>query len=71
MLIGIPVLVFLLSRMSYLNRVILKTEEMARGVIGNEIVVRGKSPIAEHAANLNRLRDRIKSSHSSRRKVNV
>lgn len=68
MFIGIPVLVFLLSRMSYLNRIIVKTEEMARGVIGNEIEVRGKSPIAEHAANLNRLRERIKSSHSEQAK---
>lgn len=68
LLIGIPVLVFLLSRMSYLNRIIMKTEEMARGVIGNEIEVRGKSPIAEHAASLNGLRDRIKSSHSEQAK---
>ncbi|MER2170538.1 MAG: HAMP domain-containing sensor histidine kinase [Psychrobacillus psychrodurans] len=68
MFIGIPVLVFLLSRMSYLNRIIVKTEEMANGVIGNEIEVRGKSPIAEHAANLNRLRERIKSSHSEQAK---
>ena len=67
-LIGIPILVFLLSRMSYLNRIIMKTEEMARGVIGNEIEVRGKSPMAEHAANLNGLRDRIKSSHSEQAK---
>ena len=68
MFIGIPVLVFFLSRMSYLNRIIVKTEEMARGVIGNEIEVRGKSPIAEHAANLNGLRERIKSSHSEQAK---
>ncbi|QUG40040.1 sensor histidine kinase [Psychrobacillus sp. INOP01] len=67
-LIGIPVLVFLLSRMAYLNRIIMKTEEMARGVIGNEIEVRGKSPIAEHAASLNGLRNRIKSSHSEQAK---
>lgn len=67
-LIGIPVLMFLLSRMSYLNRIMMKTEEMARGVIGNEVEVRGKSPIAEHAASLNGLRDRIKSSHSEQAK---
>ena len=66
--IGIPVLIFLLSRMSYLNRIIVKTEQMARGVIGNEIDVKGKSPIAEHAASLNKLRDRIKSSHSEQAK---
>ena len=44
-LIGIPVLVFLLSRMSYLNRVIVKTEEMAKGVLRGELEVKGKSPV--------------------------
>lgn len=67
-LIGIPVLVFLLSRMSYLNRVIVKTEEMAKGVLRGELEVKGKSPVAHHAANLNQLRDRIKSSHSEQAK---
>lgn len=67
-LIGIPVLVFFLSRMSYLNRVIVKTEEMAKGVLRGELEVKGKSPIAHHAANLNQLRDRIKSSHSEQAK---
>ncbi|WP_391206507.1 sensor histidine kinase [Psychrobacillus sp. L4] len=66
--IGIPVLLFLLSRMAHLNRIIVKAEEMARGVIGNEIDVKGKSPIAEHAASLNELRGRIKSSHSEQAK---
>ncbi|MEI4769907.1 HAMP domain-containing sensor histidine kinase [Psychrobacillus sp. FJAT-51614] len=67
-LIGIPVLVFLLSRMSYLNRVIVKTEEMAKGVLRGEIEVKGKSPVAHHAANLNELRNRINSSHSEQAK---
>ncbi|WP_342599738.1 histidine kinase dimerization/phospho-acceptor domain-containing protein [Psychrobacillus sp. FSL H8-0483] len=66
--IGVPVLVVSLSRMAYLNRLIAKTEEMAKGVIGSEIDVRGKSPIAQHATNLNELRDRIKSSHSEQAK---
>ena len=68
LLIGIPVLIVLLKRMAYLNRVMVKTEEMAKGVIGNEIEEKGKSPIAEHAASLNQLRDRIKSSHSEQAK---
>ncbi|MFF2754085.1 histidine kinase dimerization/phospho-acceptor domain-containing protein [Psychrobacillus sp. NPDC058041] len=68
LLIGIPVLIVLLSRMSYLNRIIVKTEEMARGFIGNEVDVKGKSPIADHAASLNKLRDRIKSSHTEQAK---
>lgn len=68
LLIGIPVLVVLLSRMAYLNRIIVKTEEMAKGVIRNEMEVKGKSPIAKLAISLNELRDRIKSSHSEQAK---
>ncbi|MEK4484176.1 MFS domain-containing histidine kinase [Psychrobacillus sp. FSL H8-0484] len=68
LLIGIPVLVVLLSRMAYLNRIFVKTEEMAKGVIGNEIEVKGKSAIAGYAISLNELRNRIKSSHSEQAK---
>ncbi|WP_144510487.1 histidine kinase dimerization/phospho-acceptor domain-containing protein [Bacillus sp. FJAT-22090] len=68
LLIGIPVLLVLLSRMAYLNHLFVKSEQMAKGVIGNEIEVKGKSPVAEHAASLNGLRDRIKSSHSEQAK---
>ena len=68
LLIGIPVLVVLMSRMAYLNRIFVKTEEMAKGVIGNEIEVKGKSTIAEHAEQLNEIRNLIKSSHSEQAK---
>lgn len=68
LLIGIPVLVVLLSRMAYLNRIFVKTEAMAKGVVGNEIEVRGKSEFAEHAKRLNEIRNLIKSSHSEQAK---
>ncbi|TQR14149.1 histidine kinase dimerization/phospho-acceptor domain-containing protein [Psychrobacillus soli] len=68
LLIGIPVLVVLMSRMSYLNRIFVKTEEMAKGVIGNEVEIKGKSAIAEHAERLNEIRNLIKSSHSEQAK---
>lgn len=68
LLIGIPVLVVLMSRTAYLNRIFVKTEEMAKGVTGHEIEVRGKSQIAEHAAQLNEIRSLIKSSHSEQAK---
>lgn len=67
-LIGIPVLVVLMSRIAYLNRIFVKTEEMAKGVIGNEIEVKGKSAIAGHAERLNGIRNLIKSSHSEQAK---
>ncbi|TQR17490.1 sensor histidine kinase [Psychrobacillus vulpis] len=67
-LIGIPVLVALLSRTAYLNRIFVKTEEMARGVIRDEVEVKGQSAFSHHASKLNDLRDRIKSSHSEQAK---
>ena len=71
LLIGIPVLIVLLKRMAYLNRVMVKTEEMAKGVIGNKIEEKGKSPIAEHAASLNQLRDRINRLILNKQKASV
>ncbi len=62
--IGIPVLGILTSRMAYLNRIIGKTEEMVKGNNGTEIKVKGKSPIAELAANVNELRGRVQSSQT-------
>ncbi|WP_313893182.1 HAMP domain-containing sensor histidine kinase [Psychrobacillus sp.] len=66
--IGIPVLVVLLSKTAYLNRLFVKTEEMARGVLRNEMEVKGKSVFADQAASLNALRDQMKSSHSEQAK---
>lgn len=60
--IGIPVLFILLSRMAYLNRIIGKTEEMVKGNDGSEIKVKGKSPIAKLASNVNELRGRVQTS---------
>ncbi|MFJ8065437.1 histidine kinase dimerization/phospho-acceptor domain-containing protein [Psychrobacillus sp. NPDC096426] len=68
LLIGIPVLVVLMSRMAYLNRIFVKTEEMAKGVIGNGMEIKGKSAIKEHADKLNEIRNLIKSSHSEQAK---
>ncbi|MEK4523583.1 MFS domain-containing histidine kinase [Psychrobacillus sp. FSL W7-1493] len=60
--IGIPVLFILLSRMAYLNRIIGKTEEMVKGNDGSEIKVKGRSPIAKLASNVNDLRGRVQTS---------
>lgn len=60
--IGIPVLFILLSRMAYLNRIIGKTEEMVKGNDGSEIKVKGRSPIAKLASNVNELRGRVQTS---------
>ncbi len=69
-LLYIPLVLFILlptmyiyfKRMGYLNRVMKQTEEMAAGRLTSPIEVKGKSPIARHAGNLNDLRKGIESS---------
>lgn len=55
----LPALYIFLRRMGYLNRVMKQTEEMAAGRLTSPIKVKGKSPIAHHAENLNDLRKGI------------
>ncbi|MGM9948544.1 MAG: histidine kinase dimerization/phospho-acceptor domain-containing protein [Lysinibacillus sp.] len=58
----LPALYIFLRRMGYLNRVMKQTEDMAAGRLASPIKVKGKSPIARHAENLNDLRKGIESS---------
>ncbi len=62
--IGLPTLFTLLSKVSYLNRVIAKSDDMAKGNVGTETEVKGRSAIARLAANLNQLRGRVQTSQS-------
>ena len=55
----LPALYIFLRRMGYLNRVMKQTEDMAAGRLTAPIKVKGKSPIARHAENLNDLRKGI------------
>lgn len=60
--VALPTVIIFLSRMGYLNKIIQQTEDMAEGRYNSEIEVRGHSVLAKHAANLNRLRDGVRSS---------
>ena len=61
-IVGIPALVVFLSRMGYLNRIMKDTAEMAEGRLNRDIKVKGKSPLAKHAENLNHLREGVRTS---------
>ncbi|MGE7676319.1 histidine kinase dimerization/phospho-acceptor domain-containing protein [Lysinibacillus sp. NPDC094403] len=61
-MIGIPALILFLSRMGYLNRIMKDTKDMAEGRLNRDVKVKGKSPLAEHAENLNRLREGVRTS---------
>lgn len=58
----LPSLFIYLGRMSYLNKVMEQTEKMAAGELTTGVAVRGKSPIAKHAMNLNALQEGVRKS---------
>ncbi|WP_155592518.1 sensor histidine kinase [Lysinibacillus cavernae] len=62
MFIGIPALIVFLSRMGYLNRIMKDTKDMAEGRLNRDVKVKGKSPLAGHAENLNHLREGVRTS---------
>lgn len=66
--IGIPVLVTMLKRFSYLNVLMQETEAMAMGQLNQAVPVRGSSPLANHARQLNRLKEGVKISMSEQAK---
>ncbi|MEO4053863.1 HAMP domain-containing sensor histidine kinase [Solibacillus sp. CAU 1738] len=63
-----PTLYVFLRRMGYLNRVMKQTKDMAEGRLTSDVVVKGKSPIADHAKNLNELREGVRKSMSEQAK---
>jgi len=62
MFVGFPALVVFLSRMGYLNRIMKDTKDMAKGRLNRDVKVKGKSPLARHAENLNHLREGVRTS---------
>lgn len=62
MFVGIPALIVFLSRMGYLNRIMKDTKDMAEGRLNRDVKVKGKSPLAGHAENLNHLREGVRTS---------
>jgi signal transduction histidine kinase len=58
----LPSMFVYLGRMSYLNKVMKQTEKMAAGELTTGIAVKGNSPIAKHASNLNALQEGVKKS---------
>ena len=65
---GLPAIYIFVRRSAYLNRIIIATEAMSAGRLQEEIKVEGKSPLAEHAVNLNNLREGVRSSMSEQAK---
>ncbi|MDN7244883.1 HAMP domain-containing sensor histidine kinase [Planococcus shenhongbingii] len=67
-LLGLPAVLVMLNRFGYLNVLMLETEAMASGRLNQELPIRGKSPLAQHARQLNRLKEGVKMSMSEQAK---
>ncbi|MFJ7648744.1 histidine kinase dimerization/phospho-acceptor domain-containing protein [Lysinibacillus sp. NPDC097279] len=61
-IVGIPAMIVFLSKMGYLNRIMKDTKDMAEGRLNRDVKVKGKSPLAAHAENLNHLREGVRTS---------
>ncbi|WP_040226655.1 sensor histidine kinase, partial [Bhargavaea cecembensis] len=62
--IALPVLLLMIRRTGYLNRIIDSTGRLASGRYAEEVPVSGKSVFARHAADLNKLREGVELSMS-------
>ncbi|MEK4128380.1 HAMP domain-containing sensor histidine kinase [Solibacillus sp. FSL W8-0474] len=63
-----PTLYIFMRRMGYLNRIMKHTEDMANGRLTKDLKVKGKSPLAKHAQNLNGLREGVRTSMNEQAK---
>ncbi|WP_432363265.1 sensor histidine kinase [Sporosarcina sp. UB5] len=66
--LGLPALYTFVRRSAYLNRIIIATEQMASGRLNEDIKIKGRSPLAEHAKNLNNLREGVRASMTEQAK---
>ncbi|MFJ7725111.1 histidine kinase dimerization/phospho-acceptor domain-containing protein [Neobacillus sp. NPDC097160] len=66
--IGVPMVMVLVSKMGYFNRIVKKTNELAAGKLGENLPVTGKSVLAELADNINLLKQGVRTSQNEQAK---
>jgi len=66
--VALPALYILFKRLADYNKLAITTEKMARGQVVEDVVIRGKSVLAEHANHLNKLREGVRTSQSEQAK---
>lgn len=66
--IGLPVLLSMMKRFGYMNVLMDSTRAIADGSLNEQIPVRGRSPFAQHAIQLNRLKEGVRQSMSEQAK---
>lgn len=58
--IGLPIVLLLIFKIGYFNRIVLKTNELAIGELGQDLPVSGKSVLSKLAENINGLKQGVK-----------
>lgn len=64
----LPALYLLFKRVADYNKLAIATEQMSKGQLINDVHIRGKSVLAEHAKHLNKLREGVRVSQSEQAK---
>ena len=64
----LPTLYLLFKRVADYNKLAIATEQMSKGQLINDVHIRGKSVLAEHAKHLNKLREGVRVSQSEQAK---
>ncbi|MFK9091053.1 sensor histidine kinase [Bacillus salipaludis] len=66
--IGIPMVMIMVNKIGYLNRIVEKTNELAAGRLGENLQVTGNSVLTKLADNINLLKQGVKTSQNEQAK---
>jgi len=67
-IVVLPTMYILFKHLADYNKLAIATEKMAKGQLVEDVVIRGKSVLAEHANHLNKLREGVRTSQSEQAK---
>lgn len=68
LIVGLPILIILLKRIGYFNRIVKNTNELASGNFEPDLPIVGKSVLAKLAGNINTLKYGVKASQKEQAK---
>ncbi|MGE6257703.1 histidine kinase dimerization/phospho-acceptor domain-containing protein [Heyndrickxia sporothermodurans] len=68
LIVVIPIIVLIVKRAGYFNRILENTSELAKGNLEPDLLIVGRSPLAELAGNINRLKHGVKTSKKEQAK---
>ncbi|GHH98947.1 sensor histidine kinase [Neobacillus kokaensis] len=66
--VGIPIIMLLVKKIGYFNKIVEKTSELAAGNLGQDLEVSGNTILADLAGNINVLKQGVKTSQNEQAK---